>query len=294
MTSMTTKLASGAVAAALTLGLGMSGAYAAAHAATPAMSVHKNFSSALASRYSSMAAEERLENDEADHAHFSAKAAMANKGLVVAPDSPTSRQIEDASHRAFATSAHAQLLTALGGDAPSKHPLVLADAQTSYDCYLQEAEEGYQLLYVQRCRTTFETAMATINKPTQVVAPKPAVTAAAKPIQNISFTVYFDFDSAALTQEAQPTLQQAIAEFKRRSNARVDIAGHADRAGSTEYNRALSKRRADAVANALSGSGVTSSRISEAALGELVTDVPTEDGVREPLNRRVVIVVSSE
>lgn len=292
--NMTTKLASGAVAAALTIGLGMSGAHAAAHAAKPAMSEHKNFSSALAARYSSMAAEERVENDAADDAHFSAKAAMASKGFVVMPDAPTSRQIGDASHRGFATSAHQQLLAALSGDAPTKHPLVLADAQSSYDCYLQEAEEGYQLLHVQNCRTDFETAMATINKPTQVMAPKPVVKAAAKPIQNISFTVYFDFDSSALKQEAQPTLQQAIAEFNRRTNARVDVAGHTDRAGSTEYNSALSKRRADAVAKALSARGVTSGRIDEAALGELVADVPTKDGVREPLNRRVVIVVSSE
>ncbi len=294
MTSMTTKLTSSAVAAALTLGLGMSGALAAAHAAKPAMSEHKNFTSALAARYASMAAEERLENDAADDAHFSTKAGMATRGFVVMPDAPTSRLIGDASHQAFAISAHQQLLAALGGDSPSKHPLVLADAQTSYDCYLQEAEEGYQLLHVQQCRTSFETAMATINKPTQVMAPKPAVKAAAKPIENISFTVYFGFDSAALTQEAQPTLQQVIAEFKRRTSARVDVAGHTDRAGSAEYNKALSKRRADAVANALSASGVSSGRIDEAALGEIVTDVPTADGVREPLNRRVVIVVSSQ
>lgn len=292
--NMTTKFASGAVAAALTIGMGMSGAWAAAHAAKPAMSEHKTFTSALGTQYEAMATEERLENDAADDAHFSAKAAMASKGFVVMPDAPTSRQIGDASHRAFATSAHQQLLAALGGDAPSKHPLVMADAQTSYDCYLQEAEEGYQLLHVQNCRTAFETAMATINKPTQVMAPKPAVKAAAKPIQNITFTVYFDFDSAALKQEAQPTLQQAIAEFNRRTNARVDVVGHTDRAGAAEYNKALSQRRADAVAQALSVRGVTSGRIDEAALGEVVTDVPTKDGVREPLNRRVVIVVSSQ
>ncbi|MDF1719104.1 MAG: OmpA family protein [Minwuia sp.] len=294
MTSMTLKLAGGAVAAAFTIGLGMSGALAAAHAAKPAMSVHKDFSNSLGTHYEAMATEERLELDAADDAHFSAKAAMANKGFIVMPDLPNSRVIEDASHRAYAASAHQRLMKALGSDAPSKHPLVMADAQAAYDCYLQEAEEGYQLLHVQNCRTQLETALATINKPTQVVAAKPVVKAAAKPIQNITFTVYFDFDSAALKQEAQPTLQQAIAEFKRRNNARVDLAGHTDRAGSTEYNRALSKRRADAVANALSTRGVTSGRIDDAALGELAPEVPTQDGVREPLNRRVVIVVSSQ
>ena len=116
----------------------------------------------------------------------------------------------------------------------------------------------------------------------------------AKAIENISFTVYFGFDSAALTQEAQPVLQQAVAEFRRRADARMDVVGHTDRAGSLEYNRALSKRRADAVRDALAASGVTAGRIDEAALGELVADVETADGVREPLNRRVEIVVSSQ
>ncbi len=294
MKNMTTKFAGGAVATALALSLGMSGAFAAAHSPKPAMSEHKNFTSALAARYASMAAEEKLELDAADEAHFANKAAQASQGLVVMPDAPNSRPIGDAGQRAFAGSAHGQLMAALGGEAPVKHPLVLADAQTNYDCYLQEAQEGYQLLHIQQCRQGFETAMATINRPEQVSAPKPEVKAEAAVIENISFTVYFGFDSAELTQEAQPVLQQAVAEFRRRADARMDVVGHTDRAGSLEYNRALSKRRADAVRDALAASGVTAGRIDEAALGELVADVETADGVREPLNRRVEIVVSSQ
>lgn len=294
MMNTTMKLTGGALAAALVLSLGMSGAQAAAHGAKPAMSAHQSFTSALASRYASMAAEEKFELDAADEAHFAGKAGRASQGLVVMPDAPNSRPIENAGQRAFAGSAHARLMTALGGEAPGKHPLVLADAQTSYDCYLQEAQEGYQLLHIQRCHDGFETAMATINRPTQVSAPKPEVKAEAKAIQNISFTVYFGFDSTELTQEALPVLQQAVAEFGRRSDARIDVAGHTDRAGSVEYNRALSKRRADVVYNALAARGVTVGRIDEAALGEMVTDVSTPDGVREPLNRRVEIVVSSQ
>ena len=294
MMNMTTKLAGGAIATALALTLGMSGAHAAAHAAKPAMSAHKDFSSALASRYALMAAEEKFELDAADEAHFATKAGHAAQGLVVLPDAPTSRAIEDAGQRAFAGTAHEHLLAALAGNAPESYPLVLADAQTNYDCFLQEAEEGYQLMHIQRCQQGFETAMATINRPKQVNAPKPTVKAEAKAIQNISFTVYFDFDSTALRQEAQPALQQAVAEFKRRTDARIDVVGHTDRAGSVEYNRALSKRRADAVRDALANSGVTAGRIDEAALGELVSDVETPDGVREPLNRRVEIVVSSK
>lgn len=299
MMNMTTKIAGGAIATAVALTLGVSGAHAAAHEAKPMMSEHKNFTSALAARYASMAAEEKLELDAKDEAHFANKAAQASQGLVVMPDAPDSRPIESADHRAYAGSAYQRLATALNGDAPVKHPLVLADAQTNYDCFLQEAEEGYQLLHIQRCHVGFENAMATINRPapkpaTQVSPPKPEVKAEAKAIENIKFTIYFGFDSAELTEEAQPVLQQAVAEFRRRADARIDVAGHADRAGSVEYNRALSKRRADAVRDALAASGVTAGRIDEAALGELVTDVETPDGVREPLNRRVEIVVSSQ
>ena len=66
---------------------------------------------------------------------------------------------------------------------------------------------------------------------------------------------------------------------------------HADRSGPENYNMALSLRRANAVKDALVREGVPATAISVVGKGETQPLVPTADGVREPQNRRVEIVI---
>ncbi len=69
------------------------------------------------------------------------------------------------------------------------------------------------------------------------------------------------------------------------------ITGHADRAGPEEYNLGLSLRRASAVLDALAARGGDPAAISLAGRGEAEPAVATADGVAEPANRRVEIIV---
>ena len=73
---------------------------------------------------------------------------------------------------------------------------------------------------------------------------------------------------------------------------RIEVAGHADRSGSPQYNQRLSQRRADNVAAELVRQGVSRGDIAVSAYGETRPLVPTADGVREPQNRRVEIVMN--
>ena len=72
---------------------------------------------------------------------------------------------------------------------------------------------------------------------------------------------------------------------------RIEVAGHADRSGTPAYNQRLSQRRADAVAAELVRQGIARNEIAVSAYGESRPLVPTADGVREPQNRRVEIVL---
>jgi DNA-binding beta-propeller fold protein YncE len=108
-----------------------------------------------------------------------------------------------------------------------------------------------------------------------------------------TFTVYFGFNQATLTAEARKVIAEAIAYSKQHGTAHIQVNGYTDLAGTAHYNLGLSKRRADAVRVALVAGGVAKSRISETAYGESNPAVPTPDGVREPRNRRAVIIVSS-
>ncbi len=117
--------------------------------------------------------------------------------------------------------------------------------------------------------------------------PPPPPVAPAAP----SFMVFFDWDRSNLSQQALATIGQAAQVFKTKGNARITATGHTDTSGPEAYNMALSLRRANAVKDALVRNGVPAQAITVIGRGEQGLLVPTADGVREPQNRRVEIVI---
>ena len=103
--------------------------------------------------------------------------------------------------------------------------------------------------------------------------------------------VFFDWDSARLSEASLNVVRQAAAAFKSKGSARVTATGHTDTSGPEAYNMALSLRRANAVKDALVRDGVPANVITVIGRGEQGLLVQTGDGVREPQNRRVEIVV---
>jgi len=118
--------------------------------------------------------------------------------------------------------------------------------------------------------------------------PAPAPAPAAVPIER-EFMVFFGFNQASLTPEALATIEQVVGAVRSSGSAAIRVIGHADRAGSIAYNKALSLRRAKSVKNALITEGIAASTILIAGRGESEPLVATADGVREPQNRRVHI-----
>ena len=106
-----------------------------------------------------------------------------------------------------------------------------------------------------------------------------------------SFMVFFDWDRSNLSPQALATIKQAADAFRQKGNARITATGHTDTSGPESYNMALSLRRANAVKDALVREGVPAQAISVIGRGEQGLLVQTGDGVREPQNRRVEIVV---
>ena len=119
--------------------------------------------------------------------------------------------------------------------------------------------------------------------------PPPPAEPPPPPVRN--FLVFFDFDRSTLTPRAMDIVKEAANVAKAGQNARVTCTGHTDTAGPANYNMALSLRRANAVKEALVRNGVAATSITVVGRGEEALLVSTKDGVREPQNRRVEIVI---
>jgi outer membrane protein OmpA-like peptidoglycan-associated protein len=104
------------------------------------------------------------------------------------------------------------------------------------------------------------------------------------------YMVFFDFDRSDLTIEAADILKKVADNAKSGKVTRIELTGHADRAGKDGYNQKLSERRAETVKKQLIRLGLPTDEIETSAKGEREPLVATNDGVREPQNRRVEIV----
>lgn len=102
--------------------------------------------------------------------------------------------------------------------------------------------------------------------------------------------VYFPFDTAELTPAAKETIRRNY-ELFREQDARLEIEGHADERGTDEYNKTLSRSRAEAVRNYLVSLGMAEDDLEIVGFGE---DFPAQAQTSEEAwakNRRVQFTV---
>lgn len=254
----------------------------AAEATTPRGS---EFNKNLYKEYVAIAKRELAEADPESATYYSNKAIAAADGKTVGPDDFTTYKVHP-NYEKDLRAARERLVAALKSPAAALKPAAAAKAQANFDCWMQEAAEPWwQPEDRAFCRKNMEAALAELEGAQPTPAPAPA---AAQPEE---FLVFFDFDSARLTPEAWDIVRSAADTAKKGNYSRIILTGHADRSGSSDYNFALSRRRADAVENTLIDMGLPASEISVEAKGETEPLVPTEDGVREPQNRRVEILM---
>jgi outer membrane protein OmpA-like peptidoglycan-associated protein len=103
--------------------------------------------------------------------------------------------------------------------------------------------------------------------------------------------VFFDTNSAALSDQASMTVRAAADVAKASAGSKVEVSGFTDTEGSVATNQALSVRRATSVRDALIRAGVPAQSVRLIGAGEQGLLVPTPDQTRYPSNRRAMIVV---
>jgi len=104
--------------------------------------------------------------------------------------------------------------------------------------------------------------------------------------------IYFDYDSYDLRADARKTLQAHAVWLKANPAARVEIEGHCDERGTTEYNLALGAKRARSARDYLVTLGIVANRISTTSYGEelLVCKEKTDACYQKNRRDRFVII----
>lgn len=114
---------------------------------------------------------------------------------------------------------------------------------------------------------------------------------AARPAQPRTFVLYFVEGKDEFTDESKAQVDKVLADIAQRPVPDVLVVGHTDALGSDQINDALGLRRAETVRAALIARGVPAADVQAISRGKRAPAIPTADGVVEPRNRRVEIIV---
>lgn len=254
------------------------------------------FTQNLYKEYAALSDDRDNRGDNVDGELFNHKALLAQRRAAVQIDTVMDRVLNDAQRKMFYQATN-RLMFVYDAGGRELAPVETAVGQVAFDCWI-EAEERKDDKDAAGCRKKFDDAMAAAEQKVKYTlgqveapAPQPAPAPAPVPVQvppQEYYTLPFVFDSTTLTPDGEQQLAKAISDLKNLDQLKISIRAHADRSGSDNYNVKLSRRRAEAVLNRLSGAGIPQQRLRIVeAVGESRSLVPTADGVKEQGNRVV-------
>lgn len=127
----------------------------------------------------------------------------------------------------------------------------------------------------------------------------PALMPACKPEPSLARTcpmyanILFDYNSAQLKPEGKAELDKLIEDLKLSPNDTVLIEGHTCSKGDAAYNLALGLRRAEAVKAYLVQHGIDANRVTTKSCGMEKPAVANDTEANQRLNRRAVILLTT-
>lgn len=139
------------------------------------------------------------------------------------------------------------------------------------------------------------------NATTSIPQAAPQIAAATSQPQNAAVgpalqssleKIYFDFDSANLSETARSTLNKNAQLLLKKPAVKIRIEGNCDERGSAEYNLALGERRAKSVQQYLITLGVKGDRITTISFGKEKPAVQGNDEAAWSKNRRAEFVIT--
>ena len=185
--------------------------------------------------------------------------------------------------------------TAIGGCAQTGNYIVLLDS-----------EDGNSVGAV---TVTNENGTRTLNSPRQSIGLEEgagvavkvleeddlqrdfAMALAAQPEKPLHFLLYFETGTTELTEASSTRITEMLAALDNFPVPNIGVIGHTDTAGTEEHNAGLAVQRAEAIRDVFIAAGAPAELIEVSSHGEENLLIKTADGVDEPRNRRVEVVI---
>ncbi len=105
------------------------------------------------------------------------------------------------------------------------------------------------------------------------------------------YGIYFDTGKAEIKPDSKPTLDQIAKLLRSKPSLKLLVVGHTDNRGTFEYNMDLSRRRAQAVVDALvSNYGISAGRLQPVGVGYTCPRATNRTPEGRAKNRRVELV----
>ncbi len=107
-------------------------------------------------------------------------------------------------------------------------------------------------------------------------------------------SVHFPYNDIALDKENRSILMQDVKILKTNSSVSIQIEGHCDQRGGSQYNLALGEKRANAVRKFLQGNGINRDRLTTISMGKEKPLDAAETEEAYAKNRRANLVITSK
>lgn len=238
------------------------------------------FQQALAVHYLEFARQEYDHYDWRSVELFAQKGLAAARGEPVPPESPQTWSLDEHA-RSTLDAAYQTLQTKLTAHYKKRRPKQAAELQFSYECWLEEQEEGWEIAAINACKQRFTRLLEETDPPIPMGGPLAT-----------SYVLHFPWDGRQPTAQEQQKLQGIAARLKQqKQDYQIVINGHADASGADEYNLQLSHDRAQFIYRFLRQAGVPAERIEYFAFGESDPKVVAPDNTRHKANRRVELFI---
>jgi OOP family OmpA-OmpF porin len=106
-------------------------------------------------------------------------------------------------------------------------------------------------------------------------------------------STYFDTNKSTPTNVSTEGIDFMLTYLRNNPNAKIEIVGHADEVGATEFNNNLANKRAEAVKAILMKAGISADRLTVVARGEDTSVDPNSEGARKLVRRVTFRIINN-